>query len=72
MMTVSSENDMRESFKLFELPGQRGISAEGLKARLSGAGVEVLEEEVANIVEELDEDEDGRVSYDEYKRLMRW
>lgn len=39
MMTVSSEKDMQESYKLFEKKGEKGISYAGLKETFDKAEV---------------------------------
>lgn len=41
-----------------------------MKEALNTAEVDLNDEEIRQIIKELDEDKDGKVSYEEYKKLM--
>lgn len=61
---------MQDSFKLFERKGEKGISFVGMKEALNTAEVDLNDEEIKQIIKELDEDKDGKISYEEYKKVM--
>jgi Ca2+-binding EF-hand superfamily protein len=55
---------MQESFKIFDTKGQRAITFSGLKQTLNSVGVCLPDEEIHQIVNELDEDADGKITYE--------
>ena len=72
-MTITSEKDMQESFKLFLEPGKKGLTKKSIYEAFGDAEIEVGEEDLRQLVEELDENGDGKVTYEEFKRLMtKW
>ena len=63
MLSITSEKDLQESFKIFG-GGQTGITFEGLKDVLGRMGEKLSEEDIMNLIKEADEDGDGKVSYE--------
>ena len=61
---------MQESFKIFLEPGKKGLTKESIHEAFEDAEVEVGEEDLRQLVEELDENGDGKVTYEEFKKLM--
>ena len=61
---------MQESFKLFLEPGKKGLTKKSIYEAFGDAEIEVGEEDLRQLVEELDENGDGKVTYEEFKRLM--
>jgi calmodulin len=71
MMTIPTEKDMQESFKIFDPRGEKAITFAGLKRLLNAGGVALGDEEIQQIVRELDGDGDGKITYEELKKLMK-
>lgn len=65
------EDKLKEVFEMFDVDHSGTISAEKLKKILGGKGVsEVDESEWERIVEEVDVDGDGVISYDEFRLII--
>lgn len=71
MLTITSEKDMLESFKIFDCRHEKGITAEGLKEVLERMGEKMSIEDIKNLIKEADEDGDEKVSFEEFKKLMQ-
>ncbi len=69
-MTITSEKDMAESFKVFDCRGEKGITFEGLQEVLAKMGEKMSDDDIMNMIKEADEDGDGKVSFEEFKKLM--
>jgi calmodulin len=70
MRTITSEKDLQDAFKVFDPKGEKSIGFEGLKAVLAEMGEKMTDDDIMNMIKEADEDGDGRVSFDEFKKLM--
>jgi calmodulin len=71
MLTITSEKDMSESFKIFDCRHEKGITFQGLKDVLTKMGEKMSDDDIMNMIKEADEDCDGRVSFEEFKKLMQ-
>ena len=71
MLTITSEKDMLESFKIFDCRHEKGITVEGLKEVLERMGEKMTIEDIKNLIKEADEDGDDKVSFEEFKKLMQ-
>lgn len=71
MLTITSEKDMLESFRIFDARGEKGITFQGLKEVLSRMGEKMSDDDILNMIKEADEDGDGKVSFEEFKKLMQ-
>ena len=49
---------------------ENGITVESLRKVLSQLGENVTEREIMDMIEEADRDEDGKVGWDDFFRLM--
>ncbi|XP_069107104.1 calmodulin-like [Argopecten irradians] len=58
------------SFKMFDKNGDGYITANELRAILSAAGGECLEEEVKDLMREADVNKDGKISYEEFANMF--
>ena len=64
MLTITSEKDMHESFRIFDSKGQNAITFEGLKEVLTRMGEKMSDDDIRNMIKEADDDGDGRVSFE--------
>ncbi|CAB9523971.1 Putative calmodulin-like protein [Seminavis robusta] len=75
MMTMRSgerdtEAELREAFKLFDLDGSGTISREELKTLMKNLGQALTDEEIDAMIDEVDINLDGEISFDEFQALM--
>lgn len=71
MLTITSEKDMLESFRIFDAKSEKAITFHGLKEVLTRMGEKMTDDDILNMIKEADEDGDGRVSFEEFKKLMQ-
>lgn len=64
------ESELREAFRVFDKNGDGSISPDELAAVFLSLGEQLTRDEVAAMVASVDVDRDGRISYDEFCRLM--
>jgi calmodulin len=63
MLTINSEKDMLESFKIFDSKHEKAITFQGLKDVLAKMGEKMSDDDIMNLIKEADEDGDGKVSF---------
>ncbi|XP_041449033.1 calmodulin-A-like [Drosophila obscura] len=71
MQDIGSEESLLQGFKIFDRDGNGYISTLELKTTMMMLGEKVTDEEVREIMAEIDQDRDGRISYAEYLSAMR-
>jgi calmodulin len=75
MMTMRSgerdtEAELREAFKLFDLDGSGNISRDELKTLMKNLGQALTDEEIDAMIDEVDINQDGEISFHEFQTLM--
>ncbi|KRX11001.1 hypothetical protein PPERSA_03059 [Pseudocohnilembus persalinus] len=70
MKDIDTKTELQESFKTFDSDGNQFITALELKQVLQNQGENVTDEEVEEMIKEVDRDEDGMISYEEYVKMM--
>ena len=70
MKDTDSEEEIRESFRVFDKNGNGFISAAELRHVMRNLGEKLTDEEVEEMIREADVDGDGRVNY-EGKAMFR-
>ena len=75
MMTLRSgerdtEAELREAFKLFDLDGSGTISREELATMMRNLGQELSNDEINAMIDEVDINLDGEISFEEFQSLM--
>ncbi|XP_064488220.1 uncharacterized protein LOC135400320 [Ornithodoros turicata] len=63
-------NDMKEAFSLFDPEGTGSMEAKDLKFAIRALGFEPKKEEVKKIIAEIDKQETGKVSFDDFMAIM--
>jgi|TARA_B110000008_G_scaffold256490_1_gene273949 calmodulin len=63
-------NQMKQAFALFDLDGNGFITNDELGTVLRKMGQEPTEEEIVQMINEIDEDGDGTIDFDEFCELM--
>lgn len=64
------EQDLREVFHAFDLDGDGHISVDELKQAMAQAGEKLSQEELEAMIREADVDQDGKVNYEEFTRIL--
>merc|ERR1712002_315849 len=65
-----SEKEFREAFDVFDKKGNGYIAQGKLRTMLKSLEEDMTEEEIAQVVENVDIDGDGLISYDEFVEIM--
>jgi calcium-binding protein CML len=63
-------NDLKEAFKLYDMDGSGCITPRSLKRMLSRLGDSRSIDECQLMISKFDLDEDGKISFDEFKVMM--
>ncbi|XP_002138729.1 calmodulin-A-like [Drosophila pseudoobscura] len=71
MEDLGSDESLLLGFKIFDRDGNGYISTLELKTTMMMLGEKVTDEEVREIMAEIDQDHDGRISYAEFLSAMR-
>ena len=67
---VESEEEILETFKVFDKDGNGYISAAELRHIMTNIGEKLSDEEVDEMIREADIDGDGQINYVEFVKLM--
>jgi calmodulin len=67
---VDAEEELIEAFRIFDKEGRGYIGAEDIRHLLLMLGESMTEEEVEEIITQADMDGDGKVSYQDFAKLM--
>jgi len=65
-----TDGELMEAFKLFDLDGSGTISRDELKTLMKNLGQALTDSEIDAMIDEVDENLDGEISFDEFKALM--
>ncbi|XP_047611369.1 calmodulin-like protein 5 [Phacochoerus africanus] len=70
MQAHGSEGGLRETFRAFDLDGDGHISVDELRQTMAKLGETLSPEELDMMIREADVDQDGRVNYEEFLRVL--
>ena len=62
--------ELREAFNLFDTDSNGQIDAKELKAALRALGFQVKKAEVRKMIADIDRDEQGTISFDDFQEIM--
>ncbi|XP_012520381.1 PREDICTED: calmodulin-like protein 5 [Propithecus coquereli] len=65
-----SEQDLRATFRAFDLDGDGHISVDELRQAIAQLGVQLSQEELDALVREADTNQDGQVDFEEFARVL--
>eukprot|EP01059_Diplonema_ambulator_P004943 TRINITY_DN14693_c0_g1_i1.p1 TRINITY_DN14693_c0_g1~~TRINITY_DN14693_c0_g1_i1.p1 ORF type:complete len:178 (+),score=74.07 TRINITY_DN14693_c0_g1_i1:67-534(+) len=68
-MGVSMEQ-VKEAFRLFDADGSGEIDQFEMKLAMQSLGWELEQEEILEMMKAIDKDESGKLSYDEFEKMM--
>ncbi|XP_008583914.1 PREDICTED: calmodulin-like protein 5 [Galeopterus variegatus] len=66
----SSEEALRAAFRVFDLDGDGHITVDELKQAMAEMGEQLQQEELDAMIRGADTDQDGRVNYEEFVRII--
>ena len=67
--SLLDENSLKQSFQFFDKDGSGSVTADELKEAL-GVGKNISEAVWLEVINEVDENGDGMIDYDEFKMMM--
>ena len=67
---IDPEVETREAFKLFDKDGDGYVTAMELKQVMAALGERLTDQQIIEMMEEADSDKNGKISYDEFKKMM--
>ncbi|XP_053404175.1 calmodulin-A-like [Mercenaria mercenaria] len=67
---TDSEKDIKEAFRVFDRNGDGLISATELRLVMTNLGERLSDEEVDDMIREADIDNDGKINYDEFLKIV--
>ncbi|KAJ8308337.1 hypothetical protein KUTeg_013211 [Tegillarca granosa] len=67
---ITSEEELKRAFAVFDKDGNGMISADELRHVMSNLGEKLTEEEVTEMIKEADKDGDGQINYTEMKEVF--
>jgi calmodulin len=70
MKGLDAEEEIREAFKVFDKNGDGYVEVAELRQVVQGLGEPLSEADLQEMIKEADADGDGRISYQEFVRLM--
>ena len=68
---VDNDEELMESFKLIDRNGDGKIDASELKFLIITIGESITDDEVAEMIIDADEDQDGLISYEEFAKIIK-
>ncbi|XP_060530670.1 uncharacterized protein LOC132704591 [Cylas formicarius] len=69
-LTEDQKNDIKEAFDLFDTEGSGKIDSKDLKVAIRALGFEPKKEEIKKMIADIDKDGTGKISYDDFLKLM--
>ncbi|KAI9071335.1 hypothetical protein K1719_046714 [Acacia pycnantha] len=70
MKDTDSEEELKESFRVFDKDQNGFISPADLRHTMTKLGEKLTDEEVEEMIREADVDGDGQINYDEFVKVM--
>ncbi|XP_032956592.1 calmodulin-like [Rhinolophus ferrumequinum] len=70
MKSWGGEQDMKHVFRAFDLDGDGYITVDELKKAMVQVGEKLSQEELEAMIKEADVDQDGKVNYEEFARML--
>ena len=65
-----SEKELLEAFKIFDKDGDGTVSWEEIYKTLQALGQDVSEQACKMMIESVDDDKNGTIDFDEFKKMM--
>eukprot|EP00484_Ammonia_sp_Unknown_P021764 CAMPEP_0197028002 /NCGR_PEP_ID=MMETSP1384-20130603/7821_1 /TAXON_ID=29189 /ORGANISM="Ammonia sp." /LENGTH=299 /DNA_ID=CAMNT_0042456939 /DNA_START=21 /DNA_END=920 /DNA_ORIENTATION=- len=62
--------ELKEAFEVFDKDGDGEITPQELAAIMKALGEDLTEDEIFNMIQEVDQDGDGNIDFNEFKKLM--
>lgn len=69
-LTQEQKNDIKEAFDLFDTEGVGKIDVKELKVAIRALGFEPKKEEIKRMIAEIDKEDTGKLSFDNFVTLM--
>ena len=69
-LSEEQKSDIREAFNLFDTTGSGSIDTKDLKVAMRALGFEPRKEEIKKMVNDVDKDNSGSLSFDNFINLM--
>lgn len=70
MKDIDSAQEIKETFRVFDMEGKGYISAAELRNPMTNLGEKLTDEEVNEMMREADIDGDGQINYEEFVQMM--
>ncbi|XP_041632727.1 calmodulin-1 [Drosophila kikkawai] len=70
MCDTNHEDELRDSFRVFDKENQGYITITEVKSVMTALGFKVADEELEEIIREYDLDQDNRINYEEFVNMM--
>ena len=70
MKETNSEDQIPETFRVFDKDGDGFLSADELKQVMGNNGEKLTDDEVEELIKEADIDNDGQINYEEFVTLL--
>jgi calmodulin len=68
--SITAEDEIRESFKVFDRAGNGYINRQELRFVMMNLGESMPEDEIEYLIDEIDQDGDGQINYEEFYLMM--
>lgn len=69
-MSAPSETEIKEVFDQFDADGSGAIDSSEIRKVCEALGVEVSQAEIDALIKEADDNGDGKIQFDEFKRAV--
>lgn len=71
MSTITAEEDIKQSFSILQGPNQQDITFDSLKEVLNKMGdSKITDDDIRNMIEEADLNSTGKVSFQDFQKLL--
>ena len=69
--TMTFEQQLRETFELYDVDGSGGLDQEEITQLMATLGHDLTDEEVSDMIAEVDKDGNGDIDYDEFVAMFK-